>query len=185
MLAVEAIERRKLRFEARRFAIETLVRIQLDQASGTRTLVASHLRLMFGLSLAAIAGAVTMIGAVFRTGLTAVTLREDALTIGLIAACLGLFTLAAVFALVRSRAVARQSAAILKDPFPMAEADVRRLLSKPGPDEEEEAILDTLSRVLISRVEADRAISTSSTLVVSLILAGLATGAAGVLSAIL
>jgi ABC-type protease/lipase transport system fused ATPase/permease subunit len=112
-----------------------------------------------------------------------ISLQEDAILVGLTVFCLLLFTLAAVLALFRSRAVVRQSVALMRDPFPAAEQDVQKLLSTPGSDDTEEVILDLLGRVLIARFDADRSVVTNSGIIIGLIFAGLLCGAiAGLLS---
>ncbi|MEZ7186093.1 hypothetical protein QVM19_31795, partial [Pseudomonas aeruginosa] len=52
-------DERRLVFEARRLTIEALVKIYLEQVSSSRNLVTVYLRLMFTLSLGALAGVIT------------------------------------------------------------------------------------------------------------------------------
>lgn len=181
--AYEQTEFRKLQFEARRFSMDALIRVQLEQSAGTRALMAGHLRLMFGLSLAAIAGAATMISGLLQAKADEISLREDAVLVVLILLCVAFFMGAAVLALFRSRAVVRQAASLLLDPFPGADNDFKRLLSRPRDNEDEEEILDALANVLLSRFEADKSVVTDSGIIIGLVLAGLASGGlAGLIS---
>lgn len=66
MLPVTPADERRFAFEARRLTIETLVKIYLEQVSVSRGLVTVYLRLMFTLSLGALAGVITLYGAVLR-----------------------------------------------------------------------------------------------------------------------
>ena len=136
----------------------------------------AHLRLMFGLSLAAIAGSATMIAGLLQAQTGQISLETDAPLAVLLMLCLSFFASAAILALFRSRAVVRQSAALLREPFPGADQEVARLLSKPQSDEDEEEILDALAQVLLSRFNADKSVVTSSGMIIGLVLAGLASG---------
>ncbi|ESW61858.1 MAG: hypothetical protein Q27BPR15_04325 [Rhodobacter sp. CACIA14H1] len=173
------VELRKLRFEARKFALETLVRIHIDQMAGTRGLVAGHLRLLFGLSIGALASAMTVIGALLRTGILTFSYPDDLPRIILVGLCPVLLTLGAVIALVQSRRTARRAAERLRDPFPASEAEVERLMQVD--DADEIAILATLGDVLRARVAGDRTDLPSLVPVTVLILGGLLLGGAGML----
>ena len=59
-------DERRLAFEARRLAVETLIKVYLEHVTHARHLVTAHLRLMFTLSLGALAGVVTLYGATLR-----------------------------------------------------------------------------------------------------------------------
>jgi len=178
-VADAGVELRKLRFEARKFALETLVRIHIDQTAGTRGLVAGHLRLLFGLSIGALASAMTVIGALLRTGMLAFGYPDDLPRIVLVGLCPVLLTMGAIIALVQSRRTAKLSAELLRDPFPRAEAEVERLMRVDEADEA--AILATLSDVLRSRVTGDQTDLPSVLPVTFLILSGIAAGGAGLM----
>ncbi|WP_205584535.1 hypothetical protein, partial [Pseudomonas aeruginosa] len=64
-------DERRLVFEARRLTIEALVKIYLEQVSSSRNLVTVYLRLMFTLSLGALAGVITLYGTMLRFGTSA------------------------------------------------------------------------------------------------------------------
>lgn len=63
-----SMDARALRLEARRLSVETLVRVHLECVNGTRQLMLGHQRLMFTLSLGALAGAITLFAAALRLG---------------------------------------------------------------------------------------------------------------------
>lgn len=78
-------EERRLAFEARRLAAETLAKVYLEHTQGARQLVMAHLRQMFTLSVGAIAGTIALYGTLLRFGsettLRAITCCEIALGI--------------------------------------------------------------------------------------------------------
>ncbi len=65
------LDERRLRFEARRLAVETFVRLHIEQVAASRQFLLTHLRLMFTLSLGALASVVTLYGAGLRLGTSA------------------------------------------------------------------------------------------------------------------
>lgn len=68
MLSTFTIEERRLAFEARRLAAETLMKVYLEHTQAARQLVVAYLRQMFTLSIGSIAGIVTLYGALLRFG---------------------------------------------------------------------------------------------------------------------
>ncbi|MGV8294745.1 hypothetical protein ACV36C_38550, partial [Pseudomonas aeruginosa] len=64
-------DERRLEFEARRLNIEALVKIYLEQVSSSRNLVTVYHRLMFTLSIGALAGVITLYGTMLRFGTSA------------------------------------------------------------------------------------------------------------------
>lgn len=85
MLPMFSPEERRLAFEARRLAAETLAKVYLEHTQGARQLVMAHLRQMFTLSLGALAGIITLYGTILRFGsansISAITYYEIALGI--------------------------------------------------------------------------------------------------------
>lgn len=106
MLPTLSPEERRLAFEARRLAAETLAKVYLEHTQGARQLVMAHLRQMFTLSLGAIAGVITLYGTILRFGsensINAITYYEVAL---------GVFGLASLIASSLITASALQRAA--------------------------------------------------------------------------
>ncbi|HEJ1874583.1 TPA: hypothetical protein SLV52_003098, partial [Pseudomonas aeruginosa] len=109
-------------FEARRLTIEALVKIYLEQVSSSRNLVTVYLRLMFTLSLGALAGVITLYGTMLRFGTSAsismITPLEVVLAIAALAALV-------TSALLSARALQKSAfdvAPLLHNPFPSADS---------------------------------------------------------------
>jgi hypothetical protein len=68
MPSTPSIEERRLAFEARRLAAETLTKVYLEHTQAARQLVVAYLRQMFTLTIGLIAGVVTLYGALLRFG---------------------------------------------------------------------------------------------------------------------
>ena len=115
-------DERRLVFEARRLTIEALVKIYLEQVSSSRNLVTVYLRLMFTLSLGALAGVITLYGTMLRFGTSAsismITPLEVVLAIAALAALV-------TSALLSARALQKSAfdvAPLLHNPFPSADS---------------------------------------------------------------
>ncbi|MFQ8433250.1 hypothetical protein [Amaricoccus sp. W119] len=174
---IERLERRKLRFEARKFAIDTLVRMYLAQLEGTRSLRVGHVKLTFGLSLGALAGVLTVISALARFTENYPEWPEDRIPILLLVSGLGGLLAAAVTAISHYRTVVEGSADLLLRPYPGAELEFNGILS--GTPEDETAYLDSLSAILSARTRDSRQHHPPSSVVLLLVLFGTtATGVA-------
>ena len=167
------MEARKLRFEGRKFALETLTRMYLAQLGGTRNLSIGHVKLTFGLSLGALAGFLTLISAFARFTEDYPVWPEDRTAILLLACGLGSLLIAAVVAILQYRATVEQSAAQLTRPYPDAEAEFLDILSAPDLDETD--YLDRLSIILRTRSQDARQHLPPSSIVLFLILIGATT----------
>jgi len=62
------LDDRRMRFDARRLALESFVKIHLEHVTGCRQLLLAHLRMIFTLSLGSLAGLVTLYASVMRFG---------------------------------------------------------------------------------------------------------------------
>lgn len=142
MLPVTPADERRFAFEARRLTIETLVKIYLEQVSVSRGLVTVYLRLMFTLSLGALAGVITLYGAVLRFSAAA---SLDTITI-LEAVCAVLALAALVASALLSARALQQSAfdaaPFLRDPFPNAGSVIDSIFDSKDLDEQQ--IIDRL-----------------------------------------
>lgn len=130
---------RTLGFEARKFALETLVKIYLEQSSGSRALVMSHTRVMLTLAIAAMAAFVTVYAAMLR-GAAQVPEWIQPVPAGL---ALGGFALLIISALLATRALSLASevaTGLLRNPFPTA----RRELETMFDARHEDIVLDKL-----------------------------------------
>lgn len=132
-------EDRRLGFEAKRFALETLVKIYIEQSNGSRALVVSHARVMLTLAIAAMAGFVTVVAAILRGDPHAVG------SIHPVTAGLGLFGLAllvasALWATKALSLAARIATNLLRDPFPTARKELEKMFDAKN----EDIVLDNL-----------------------------------------
>lgn len=153
MVSITTLEDRRMRFEARCFAIEGFLKVHLEHAQGARLLLMNHLRLMFTLSLGALAAVVTLYGAVLRFGLdtTAFPLRQEAVGVAFLA-----LAALVVSALLSARALQRtasKAALLLHEPFPGSEDDLERIMRDTDIDETE--ILAHFVRTITARIEAE------------------------------
>lgn len=138
--AAMAEEDRRLAFEARKFALETLVKIYLEQSNGSRALVVSHTRVMLTLSLAAMAGFVTIVAAMLRTGTAETSGWLQPVPVVFALAGLALLVASALLA-TKALAVAAQTAAnLLHDPFPTARKELEDMFGTKN----EDIVLDRL-----------------------------------------
>ncbi|HRM73970.1 MAG TPA: hypothetical protein PLI13_04570 [Paracoccus sp. (in: a-proteobacteria)] len=163
-------ESRKLRFEARKFALETLAKMYLVQAEATRNLRVGHVKLTFGLSLGALAGFLTVISALARFVADFPTWPADMGGILVLGFGLGVLLLAAIVAISQYRATVERTADLLLHPYPKAEAEFQAILQDHSLDET--GYLDKLSTILRTRTEDARQHQAPSSLVLVLILIG-------------
>ncbi|MGI6246952.1 MAG: hypothetical protein ACOYJQ_14490 [Pseudochelatococcus sp.] len=132
-------EDRRLGFEARRFALETLVKIYLEQSNGSRALVVSHTRVMLTLSIAAMAGFVTVFAAMLRGSPQAAGWMQP-VPAGLALSGLGLLLASALWAAKALSLAAKVATDLLRDPFPTARRELEELFDARN----EDIVLDNL-----------------------------------------
>ncbi|WP_210270061.1 hypothetical protein [Aureimonas mangrovi] len=127
------IEDRRLGYEAKRFALETLVKIYIEHTNGSRALLMSHARIMLTLAIAAMAGFITVYAAMLRSNPAGLDWIEP------IPAFLALSGLALIVtsALLSSRALslaAKVATDLLRDPFPTAQRELREMFDAKNED---------------------------------------------------
>lgn len=170
LAALDQNEARKLRFEGRKFALETLVKLHLVQSEATRNLRVGHVKLTFALSLGALAGFLTLISAFARFVDDFPTWPNDRGGLLLLALGLGSLMAAAIVAILQYHATVERSADLLLRPYPKAEAEFQSILSEQSLDET--AYLDRLSTILRTRTQDARQHQPPSSVVLVLILIG-------------
>lgn len=148
-MVIPQIEERKLRFDARRLAIDSFVRIYLESVQGARQLVMGHLRLMFTLSLGALAGVITLYASALRMGGPEVhQLPWQPVSLALIALlCL---VASALLSAATLQHAARGVSALVRHPFPASDEDIRRLFTDA--EDDESRILARIVGVLEDRI---------------------------------
>lgn len=164
-------EERRFAFEARRLTIETLVKIYLEQVSVSRGLVTVYLRLMFTLSLGALAGVVTLYGAILRFSVAA---SLDMISIA--EAIIAVMALGALVtsALLSARALQQSAfdvAPFLHDPFPNASSVIDSIFQSKELDEQQ--IVDRLYFAIGKIVEHQPVLRVSTRLTTVLLILGL------------
>lgn len=131
-----------------------LIKIHLEHAEGSRLLLVSHSRMMFTLSLGALAGVVTLFAAVLRLGGEKVLATATPLEIILAATSMALLVCGCLIATNALRAAASAAVDLQANPFWNAEAHLDALLK---PDEtDEKAVLGNLVRALTQRLEYEK-----------------------------
>jgi hypothetical protein len=138
--AAAMAEDRHLGFEARKFALETLVKIYLEQSNGSRALVVSHTRVMLTLSLAAMAGLVTVLAAMLRGGSPQVVGWIQPLPAGLALSGFALLVASALWATKALSIAAQVATKLLQDPFPTAHKELEEMFGAKN----EDIVLDRL-----------------------------------------
>lgn len=133
-------EDRRLGFEAKKFALETLVKIYLEQSNGSRALAVSHTRVMLTMSLASMAGLVTVFAAMLRSGNPEATEWMQPLPAGLALSGLGLLVASALWATKALSLAAKAATNILQDPFPTARKELQEMFDAKN----EDVVLDRL-----------------------------------------
>lgn len=162
---------RRLAFEAKRLAVETLVKIHLEQVTGAHRLATTHLRVMFTLSLGVLAGVVTLYGAMLRfvspTEFHAITIYNWVLAIAALAALVA-------SALLSARALQQAASAtmpFLRDPFPNAGSEIGSIFESDELDESE--ILRRLYFAVSKGVESQAILKVDARLCTTLMIVGL------------
>ena len=171
---IDPAEARKLHFEARKFAIETLVKMNLAQLEATRNMRVGHVKMTFALSLGALASFLTLVSAFARFTDDYPEWPEDRVGILLLVFSLGLLLAAAIAAISQYKAAVDRAADQLFRPYPSAETEFADLLS--GRPQDEIALLDRLSTILKTRTEDPRQHQPASSLVLMLALVGIIAG---------
>lgn len=132
-------EDRRLGFEAKRFALETLVKIYLEQSNGSRALVMSHTRVMLTLAIAAMAGFITVFAAMLRGHPQAAGWMQP-LPAGLALCGLGLLVASALWATKALSLAAKAATNLLRDPFSTARKELEQMFGAKN----EDVVLDNL-----------------------------------------
>lgn len=128
-------DERRLAFEARRLAVETLVKIYLEQVAHARHLVTAHLRLMFTLSLGALAGVVTLYGATLRIGIAHGIGALDRVEVMTGIAALAALVASALLSATALRRAAFDAVSFVYNPFPKAISDIAAIFETRDLDE--------------------------------------------------
>lgn len=149
------IEERRIRFEAKKLAVEVLVKIHLEHLQGSRILVMNHYRLTFGLSLSAVAGLVTLYAAALRFGAELGSDPTSLLRIGLGIFAVSCLVASAMLATRALRKVASLSAHLLRNPFPGAEAELAQIFEDNSTDEG--TIVQNILKVMKLRADSEPA----------------------------
>ena len=168
--ALDQNERRTLRFEARKFALETLTKIHLAQLDASRNLRVGHVKLTFGLSVGTLAGFLTLISAFARFMDDFPTWPADMVGLSVLAFGMGCLVVAAAVAITQYRATVERSADMLLRPYPNSEQDLNDILT--GQPADEMAYLDSLSDILRARTQDKRQYQPPSSMVLVLIITG-------------
>ena len=143
MSQAQASEDRRLRFEACRFAIDTFVKIHLEHIEGARLLLTSHLRMMFTLSLGALAGLITLYASILRFG-------SVDLHVGFAMAALASMVVSALLSAASLQRASADAALLLRDPFPDTDNALTNIFDKVDADERQ--ILQSVNQALEARV---------------------------------
>ncbi|HEC8329788.1 TPA: hypothetical protein RG647_RS15635 [Providencia rettgeri] len=166
-----APEERRLVFESRRLAIEVLVKIYLEQASTTRNLVTVYLRLMFTLSLGALAGLITLYATMLRFSnssiIDIITPLETTFAVTALATLVG-------SALLSARALQKSAfdvSPLIHNPFPGADSAINSIFETDNTDERK--ILKNLYLALDKSIEHQPPLRLRSRLITILLIIGL------------
>jgi hypothetical protein len=134
------VEDRRLGFEAKMFALETLVKIYLEQTNGSRSLVVSHARVMLTLSIAAMAGFITVLAAILRAGYLQAAGWLQPLPAGLALSGVGLLMASALWSTRALSNASKVATNLLRDPFPTARKELQEMFGAKN----EDVVLDKL-----------------------------------------
>lgn len=131
------LDDRRMRFEARRLALETFVKIHLEHVAGSRQLLLTHQRMIFTLSLGSLAGLVTLYASVLRFGSTAAD--QIYTPAHLLFAAIALVSLvgAALLSAYSLQRASTEAAQMLSDPFPNFNEALTALFVDASLDEHE------------------------------------------------
>lgn len=161
---------RALRFEARKFTLETLTKMYLAQLEASRNLRVGHVKLTFALSVGTLAGFLTLISAFARFIDDFPTWPADMTGLSVLAFGMSCLVVAAAVAITQYRTTVERSADMLLRPYPDVEAEFYDILSGQPADEVE--YLDRLSAILRARTQDKRQYQPPSSLVLALIMVG-------------
>ena len=150
MSQAQASEDRQLRFEACRFAIDTFVKIHLEHIEGARLLLTSHLRMMFTLSLGALAGLITLYASILRFGSVDLHAPGGMVRVGFAMAALASMVVSALLSAASLQRASADAAQLLRDPFPDTDNALTNIFDKVDADERQ--ILQSVNRALEARV---------------------------------
>ena len=131
------IEDRRIRFEARKLAVESYIKVHVDRAAGARLLVASYFRLIFTLSLGTLAAIVTLGSAWARFGSTSNTGIGDPVAMALTLSTILTLIMSAVLAANGLRRAVGRSIRSVRDPLPKSGSMIDDSLRKEGVTENE------------------------------------------------
>lgn len=137
---VMLVEDRRLGFEAKMFALETLVKIYLEQTNGSRALIVSHTRVMMTLSIAAMAGFVTVLAAILRAGYLQAAGWMQPIPAGLALGGVGLLMASALWSTKALSNASKVATNLLRDPFPTARKELEEMFGTKS----EDIVLDNL-----------------------------------------
>ncbi len=170
---IRTIEDRRLGFEAKKFALETLVKIYIEQSNGSRALIVSHTRVMLTLAIAAMAGFVTVYAAVLRSDPQAIGWIQP-IPAGLALCGLSLLVASALFAIKALSLAAKVATDLLRDPFPTASKELEIMFGAQDEDVVLDNLVATVQLHLLDTVPGNN----FSTLATISLLAGIALAAA-------
>ena len=132
-----------MRFEARRLALESFVRIHLEHMAGCRRFLLAQLRMIFTLSLGSLAGLVTLYASVLRFGSAAPDQIYTPARILLAVTALVALVASALLSTYYLRRASTDAAQVLSDPFPDHQASLTALFADVDLDEHQ-IVLRTL-----------------------------------------
>ncbi|WP_046856094.1 hypothetical protein [Pseudomonas sp. CCOS 191] len=164
-------DERRLTFEARRLTIEILVKVYLEQVAASRDRATIYLRLMFTLSLGALAGAITLYATMLR--LSPMEIFNLITAQAAIVAISALGTLMAS-ALLSARALQQSvldAAPLLHNPFPSADTIIDDIFNDEGLNEKQ--ILGKLYFTISKHIEDQPALRVQARTITALLTAGL------------
>lgn len=129
------LDDRRMRFDARRLALESFVKIHLEHVTGCRQLLLAHQRMIFTLSLGSLAGLVTLYASVMRFG--SVASGEIYTPTHILLAVIALVSLvaSALLSAYYLQQASKEASQVLVNPFPNCEENLTALFSDPSLDE--------------------------------------------------
>jgi hypothetical protein len=131
------IEERRFRFEARRLAVDTYIKVHVERAAGARLLVASYFRLIFTLSLGTLAAAVTLASAWARFGATGPIGHNQTIVLLFSVLAVAALILSAILAANGMRRAAGWSIRSVRDPLPESGSAIEKALGNNDVGENE------------------------------------------------
>lgn len=164
-------DERRLAFEARRLTIEILVKIYLEQVAASRDQATIYLRLMFTLSLGALAGVITLYATMLR--LSPIEIFNLITAQAAVCAILALSALM-ISALLSARALQQSvldAAPLLHNPFPSADTVIDDIFNHVELDEKQ--ILGKLYFTISKHIEDQPALRVQARTITLLLTAGL------------